>query len=323
MNAPVVEGRFRGERVALVWGGLSNERQVSDWTAQAVEKALVERGYEVVKIDAGRDLAQRLAEVQPAVVFLALHGTYGEDGRIQGLLDWMGLPYTGDGLLASALAMDKGIAKRLMRDAGVSVLPDVVWRKDRPQSDRPTVGALPFDLPVVVKPIADGSSVGVSFAQTEAEFEKALDDCEAHPAVLVEPLVQGTELSVACLGNRALGVVEIAPERVFYDYTAKYLGGGTAYHLPPRVSEEAAQQATALGFEAHSALGCSGLTRTDIILTAEGMVVLEVNTLPGMTPSSLVPKIANAIGLSFPDLIEVLLDRAQYARELQAPGGAS
>lgn len=316
MSAWTIEGRFRGQRVALVWGGLSNEREVSGWTAKAVQEALEGRGYEVASVDAGRDLPQALAAADPAVVFIALHGTYGEDGRLQGMLDWMGLPYTGEGIQASILAMDKGLTKQILRGRGAPVLDDVAWR--RGQGARPTVADLPFPLPVVIKPIAEGSSVGVYFAATEAAFEAALDEAAEHPALIIEPQVEGVEISVACLGDEILGSVEIEPLRDFYDYTAKYLGGGTRYHLPPRLDPEILAAAERVGLQAHMGLGCQGLTRTDVIVRPEGPVILEVNTLPGMTPTSLVPKIAATRGLSFPDLIELLLDRAACARELSS-----
>lgn len=312
MSDWTIEGRFRGQRVALLWGGLSNEREVSGWSADAIEVALRERGYDVARIDAGRDLPTALAEARPAVAFIALHGTYGEDGRLQGMLDWLGLPYTGDGIEASVLAMNKALAKAQYRAHGLPVVEDALWR------ERAGRGAaeLPFALPAVVKPIAEGSSVGVHFAEDEAGFAAALEATATHPAVLIEKKIAGPELSVACLGDTLLGCVEIEPTRGFYDYAAKYLGEGTRYHLPPRLPVEVAERAAALGFAAHRALGCQGLTRTDLLVGPDGPVILETNTLPGMTPSSLVPKIAGHLGISFADLIELQLDRAACAREL-------
>lgn len=313
MSGFAINGRFHGKRVAVLRGGLSAEREVSLNTGRAIAAALRERPYTVVEIDPGHDLPAVLLAERIDVVFNALHGTFGEDGRLQGLLDWMNLPYTGDGLRACLLSMDKQLSKALFRLAGVPVAADVVWQ--RGGADQ-SVSALPFPLPVVVKPVAEGSSVGVTIVQTEAQFEPALAEAfRVSRRVLVEQFVAGPELSVVTLVDRGLGAVEIAPAREFYDYEAKYGKAGTQYFIPPRLPEAVRAAAEAAGLEAHRALGCRGVTRTDIICGGAGPIVLEVNTLPGMTATSLVPKVAAAAGLPFADLLEFLLDRSACGGE--------
>jgi len=308
MTTPIT-GRFHGRRVAVLKGGLSAEREVSLNTGRAIGTALRGRPYEVIEIDPGHDLPSRLLAERVDVVFNALHGTWGEDGRLQGLLDWMNVPYTGDGLRACLLAMDKQLSKVLFRQAGVPVADDVVLTRGAVPAA--VVGRPPFELPVVVKPVAEGSSVGVTIVRASDEWGPALAAAFAVSGrVLVERFVAGVELSVVTLVDRALGAVEIAPAREFYDYEAKYGQAGTQYHVPPRLPGPLLDAAQAAGLAAHRALGCRGVTRTDVICGPDGPIVLEVNTLPGMTATSLVPKVAAAAGMPFADLLEFLLDRA-------------
>ncbi len=308
MTAPIT-GRFHGRRVAVLKGGLSAEREVSLNTGRAIAAALRGRPYDVVELDPGHDLPARLVAERVDVVFNALHGTWGEDGRLQGLLDWMNVPYTGDGLRACLLAMDKQISKVLFRQAGVPVAADVVLTRGAVPAE--VAETPPFALPVVVKPVAEGSSVGVTIVRAPGEWAPALAAAFAISSrVLVERFVAGVELSVVTLVDRALGAVEIAPAREFYDYEAKYGQAGTQYHIPPRLPAPLLEAAQAAGLAAHRALGCRGVTRTDVICGPDGPVVLEVNTLPGMTATSLVPKVAAAAGMPFADLLEFLLDRA-------------
>lgn len=300
-------GRFRAATVAVIMGGLSREREVSLTTGKAIADALDGLGYRVVRIDAGRDLPARLVEHGIDVVYNALHGTYGEDGRVQGLLDYMGIPYTGEGIAASLFAFDKVLAKERFRAAGLPVAEDIVIEGDAIEGF--TLEDLPFALPVAVKPIADGSSVGVTLCHKPEQFQGAL--AAAAPRVLIERLIRGTELSVAVLGDTLLGSVEIEPAREFYDYAAKYQNTGTRYHIPPRIDPAARAAAEAAALGAHRALGCRGATRTDVIVGPDGPVLIETNTLPGMTATSLLPKIAAGAGISFPELVERILDGAR------------
>ena len=319
--------RFADSRVAVIYGGLSQERDVSLISGAAVAQALEARGYQTHLLDAGHDLAERLLELKPDVVYNALHGTYGEDGRIQGLLDWMGIPYTGEGIRASLIAFDKGLAKSAYRQAKISVARDVLLSaRDIEElidevsncsieaTDSLIRNKVPLTYPVFVKPTSEGSSVGVSRADTPAELGAALHALK-HLDVLIEDLVVGPELSVVCIGRTCLGSVEIEPVREFYDYEAKYGQAGTRYHVPPRLDASVVHEAEALGLAAHNALGCQGVTRSDLIIGEGGPIVLETNTLPGMTPSSLVPKVANHRGWSFEDLIEKILELATCASD--------
>jgi D-alanine-D-alanine ligase len=298
-------------RVALLMGGISSEREISLRTGAAVSRALRALGHEVHEIDAGRDVADGLRAVRPEAAFIGLHGRFGEDGCVQGLLELLGIPYTGSGVLASALAMDKVMSKRLFAAAGLPVAPGV----DGPALDLAarTPASLGLDLPVVVKPRSEGSSVGVSIVREEAAYAEAVARAAAHgPQVLVEKYVAGREVHVGILEGKVLGAIEIVPGGEFYDYQAKYERGDTRYIFPARLSEEVYGAACEAARRAHEALGCRGVTRTDLIVTPEGNpVLLEVNTLPGMTERSLIPKIAAGIGMSFEELCEALLREAR------------
>ncbi len=303
----MAEHLWKNATVGVLFGGLSRERDVSLTTGAAIAKALAGEGYRVVSIDARRDLPAQLVAQKVDVVYNALHGVWAEDGRLQGLLDWMGIPYTGEGLAASLFAFDKHLAKERFRAAGLRVADDVLW-EDAALAGK-TAADLPFDLPVAIKPVADGSSVGVTLVHDPAQVPAAL--AAAAPRALIEQFVRGPELSVAVMGDTVLGSVEIEPARDFYDYEAKYGQSGTRYHLPPRLdaADRAAAEAAALA--AHRCLGCRGATRTDVIFAAEGPVVIEVNTLPGMTPTSLLPKIAAHAGIPFGELCARILDTAR------------
>lgn len=296
---------FHNATVAVVMGGLSRERDVSLNTGAAIAKALRGEGFDVREIDATRDLPNQLAGVD--VVYNALHGTYGEDGRVQGLLDWMGIPYTGEGLEASYLCFDKVRANGVLRAAGVPQAENVVIRA----ADLASATA-PMDPPFVVKPAAEGSSVGITIVHDLADWPTAQATAAGMGDVIVERFVDGPELSVAILGEEVLGSVEIEPAREFYDYTAKYAAqSGTQYHLPPRLPAAVTAAAEQAVLQAHIALGCRGATRSEVIIGADGPMVLDVNTLPGMTATSLVPKIAASRGLPFGALLARILAGAR------------
>lgn len=299
------------KRVGVLLGGLSAEREISLRTGAAISRALRERGYTVVELDVGKDIARRLLEEGVEVAFIALHGRWGEDGCIQGLLESMGIPYTGSGVLASALGMDKVYAKRVFASHG---LPTPPWRAF------PTAAAaleaqdsLPFPFPVVVKPSREGSSVGVHICRTPEQYRPAVEEASRHAGtLLVEQFISGREVQGAVLDDEALGVIEVVPAREFYDYEAKYKSGsGTQYLFPAPLPPEQYEKVNAVCLAAHRALGCSGATRSDVIATATGEVyLLEVNTLPGMTEASLLPKIAAGRGIDFASLCERLLQGA-------------
>ncbi|MBU0552980.1 D-alanine--D-alanine ligase [Myxococcota bacterium] len=306
VEAFALSGRFKGARIGVVEGGPSSERAVSQATGAAIAGALRARGYDVAQIDADRALPRRLSAARVDVVFNALHGTYGEDGRIQGLLDWLGMPYTGSGQRASLLAFDKALAKGIFREAAIPTLPHALVTA--------AAAAPPLPPPLVIKPLREGSSVGVSIVEGLEAWPRALAAATAGGGLaLVEPYQRGVEVQVAVLDDQALGAVEIEPANAFYDYEAKYQSNQTRYHLPPRIPAAALAQIEAAAVTAHRALGCQGVTRSDFIYTGEArFIMLELNTLPGMTATSLVPKIAARRGLAFEALIERVLEGARH-----------
>ena len=303
-------GKWTGKKVAVLHGGLSSERDVSLATGRACAEALRSRGYDVLLLDVDPEVAARLRAAEIEVAFNALHGRWGEDGSIQGLLESMGIPYTGSGVLASALGMDKPLSKLLFRQAGLRVIEYRLFPREVAAAI--SVADLPFGLPAVVKPGAEGSSVGVHLVRDPAALSGAcLDAARYKGGVVVERYVKGAEVNVAVLEGKALGAIEIVPSREFYDYVAKYTPGMTQYHYPPRLPAAEVVAVSAAAEKAYSALHCSGVARVDFIVAEGGPYVLEVNTLPGMTATSLVPKIAAGNGISFPDLCERLLEGAE------------
>jgi D-alanine-D-alanine ligase len=302
--------KWTGKKVAVLYGGRSSEREVSLRTGSACADALASKGYAVARIDVDLDVAARLRDGRVDVAFLALHGRWGEDGCIQGLLESIGVPYTHSGVTASALGMDKTISKTMFKALGLDVIEYRAFAPERSASISPS--ELPFGFPVVVKPAGEGSSVGVQIVKEAAKFRDACAEAAKYKGdVIVERYVKGTEVNVAVLDGKALGAIEIAPEREFYDYAAKYTAGTTKYHYPARISEAHQRRVMEAAERAHNRLGCSGVSRVDFIIAPDGTpFILEVNTLPGMTATSLVPKIAAGIGIPFPDLCERILDGA-------------
>ncbi len=299
---------LKGKRIAVLLGGMSSEREVSLRSGAAVAKAVRGLGYDVVEIDAGRDLPARLISEKVEVAFIALHGRYGEDGCVQGLLEYMGIPYTGSGVKASAVGMDKVATKEVFIQHGIPTPKYVVFQTAA--QALAAEGNLPFPLPAVVKPSREGSSVGVHIAKTPEEYRSAIQEASTHAgALLVEQFVKGREVQGGVLDDEALGVIEVVAAREFYDFEAKYkAGSGTQYLFPAPLSADQYERVNQVCLAAHRALGCAGGTRSDVILTGAGEVfVLETNTLPGMTESSLLPKIAAGRGIDFAGLCERLL----------------
>jgi D-alanine-D-alanine ligase len=297
-----MSGLLAGRKVAVLMGGISPEREVSLVTGGACADALERLGADVERVDAGRDLPAVLARLRPDVCFNALHGAWGEDGCVQGILETLQIPYTHSGVLASALAMDKAKAKAVMAAAGVPVPGGGLF--DRREAAREHVMAPPY----VVKPNAEGSSVGVFlvFEGANAPPQELLSPTWSFgEEVLIEPYVRGLELAVAVIDGKALTVTEIVPRTGFYDYDAKYGEGGSEHVLPARIPQEIAALACQHAETAHRALGCSGVTRSDLRYDDINsvLVLLEVNTQPGMTPTSLVPEQAAHQGLGFDELV--------------------
>jgi D-alanine-D-alanine ligase len=304
--------RLAGHHVAVLLGGLSSEREVSLVSGAACADALERSGAKVTRVDAGRDLAQVLTALKPDVVFNALHGEWGEDGCVQGVLETLALPYTHCGVLPSALAMDKARAKAVMAAAGVVVPGGGLF--DRFEAARDHVMPPPY----VVKPNAEGSSVGVFLVFEGANGppqELVAPTWTFGDQVMIEPFIPGLELSVAVMDGRGLAVTEILPTTGFYDYDAKYADGGSSHVLPARISADATARALRLAEAAHAALGCRGVTRSDFRYddVNDLLVLLEVNTQPGMTPTSLVPEQAAHLGIGFEDLVCWIVEDA-YGR---------
>jgi D-alanine-D-alanine ligase len=299
--------------VAVLMGGQSAEREVSLVSGAACADALEEKGYRVSRIDADRDLPLRLADLQPDRVFNALHGRMGEDGRVQGLLDLMGLPYTHSGVLASALAMDKPMAKLVFAGIGLRCPEGIETTL------RTLQGGLPLPAPVVVKPSAEGSSVGVTILMDDDVRPLfARNDVDPHDRVLVERYIPGHELTSGVMGDRALAVTEIRPLEGFYDYRAKYTDGVAVHDVPARLPESVYAQVMDWAERAHRALGCRGVSRADFRYNPDegdnGLYILELNTQPGMTPLSLVPEQAAYCGIGFAELVSRLVQEARCDR---------
>jgi D-alanine-D-alanine ligase len=314
------------QRIGVLMGGLSSERDVSLKTGESILAALKERAHDAVAVYVDRDVDLVLRQQRIDVAFIALHGRYGEDGCIQGLLETMGIPYTGSDVLASALAMDKVKAKELFR---LHNLPTPAYYvMARPQlSDDGLLDVLAvhgdFGYPAVVKPVREGSSVGVEIVDGPEALVAACERAFCFDdEVVVERFIAGQEVSVAVLGDRALGAVEVAPKSGFYDYGAKYTRGATDYYIPPRLSPERYRGVLTQAVRAHAALGCSGATRVDMMVSESGNeYLLEVNTVPGMTRTSLLPKIADAAGIAFDELCEMILGGARLATARRGRGG--
>ncbi len=302
---------MKSKKIGVLLGGLSAERDVSLKTGEAVWASLVERGYDAVRVFVDRDLDLVLRQERIDVAFLALHGRYGEDGCVQGMLELLGVPYTGSDVLSSALAMNKVKAKEIFRLHNLATPAYYVLHRARAEAVAEEHAG--FGFPAVVKPSGEGSSVGVAIAHDLEQLEAACEEAfRFDDQVLIERFVEGREVSVAILHDRPLAAIEIAPGEAFYDYASKYTAGKSEYFLPARLSPERYRGVMTQALLAHQALGCAGATRVDMIVSDRGNeAILEVNTLPGMTPTSLLPKMAHHAGMSFADLCEDILGGAR------------
>jgi len=288
-------------------GGLSREREISLKTGKAILRALAERGYAVIPIDVGEDIAEKLVKEKIEYAFLALHGRFGEDGTIQGMLELMRIPYTGSGVLASALAMDKIMSKKFFLCEKIPTPRFETARRDEIKRDQPRKISLP--LPVVVKPAREGSTIGVSIVRKEEDLPSALREAGAYDVeILIEEFMEGKEITVGILEDIPLPIIEIVPKSGFYDYRSKYTKGETEYILPARIGREKYLYAQEISLKAFQTLGCSGVARVDLMTDEnENPFVIDVNTMPGMTETSLLPKAANYAGIPFEDLVERIL----------------
>ena len=296
-------------KVAVLMGGPSAEREVSLSSGRECARALKEAGYEVVEVDAGPDLAARLSDIKPDVAFNALHGRWGEDGCVQGLLEWLRIPYTHSGVLASALAMDKQKAKEVYAAAGLPIVQSKLACREEVEAHH----VLP--PPYVVKPNNEGSSVGVYIVHPGSNAPRLAETMPE--VVMVETYAPGRELTVAVMGDRPLCLTDILTEG-WYDYTAKYTTGGSRHVLPAKVPTEITEACLDYALRAHRALGCRGVSRTDFrwdeARGLDGLILLETNTQPGMTPTSLAPEQAAYCGISFPELCRWMVEDASCNR---------
>ena len=305
-----------GKHVAVLMGGWSAEREVSLRSGKACADALEKKGYRVTKIDVGRDIGTVLQTLKPDVALNVLHGRPGEDGTLQGILEIVGIPYSHSGVLASAMAMQKDLAKVVMRAAGIPVPGGMIVSRQAAAKSHV------LERPYVLKPNSEGSSVGVFIVTKAHEHppqELTRADWELGELVLAEPFIPGKELTCAVMGEEALGVIEIVPTARFYDYEAKYAPGGSTHILPAEISPFVYQEVRRLAVAAHRALRCRGVSRADFrwddtAQGAEGLVCLEVNTQPGMTETSLVPELAAYAGIPFAELVQWMVEDASLNR---------
>ncbi len=299
--------------VAVLMGGWANERPVSLMSGAGVADALESKGHKVRRIDMDRNVAAKIAEAAPDVVFNALHGVPGEDGTVQGMLDLMGVKYTHSGMVTSVIAIDKELTKQRLVPAGIP-MPEgkIVSSASLYERD-------PLPRPYVLKPVNEGSSVGVAIVTDDSNYGNPIGRDVAGPwqefdELLAEPFIKGRELTVAVLGGRALTVTELVPKTGFYDFDAKYTEGMTEHVCPAQIPQDAFDRMMQLALDAHNLLGCKGASRSDFRWDEEqglaGIYLLEVNTQPGMTPLSLVPEQAKQQGISYPDLVEMIVEEA-------------
>ncbi len=300
---------WRDRKIAVLLGGLSAERDVSLASGAAVASALRDRGYDIAEIDVGRDLSSQLHDAGAEAAVILLHGTFGEDGCVQGVLELLDIPYSGSGVAASALAMDKVRTKRLLEASGLPVPRDRVLTPDEALAANVHI---PFGIPLVVKPAAEGSSVGTAVVTDRADLADALTDAARYGRVLVEEFVAGPEVTVAMLDGRPLPPVEIRPHDGFYDYRNKYTKGRTVYICPAEISTAATASIQRMAVKACDLVGVRGVARVDFMLGGgDAPHLLEINTIPGMTELSLVPMAAREAGLSFGDVAERMLAGAR------------
>jgi D-alanine-D-alanine ligase len=297
-------------RIAVVMGGTSAEREISIKTGSGVMRALHDLGYDAQSLDYNERFIDAIREIAPDVVFNALHGPGGEDGQIQGILDFLRIPYTGSSIEAAALAMDKHLTKKLCAAEG---LPTAAW--DLFDLTGGTLPLLPgsLDLPLVIKPRYEGSSAGVNIVKTHEQWTQAMiDAAERYPEILAEEFVPGREFTCGVLGEEALPVVEILANRdEFYTYDAKYAAGGSTHIVPAKIDEDLSARLQMLALSTHRLLGLRDYSRTDFIVSKEGRpYILEINTLPGLTPTSLLPDACNSVGISYDALIDRLIGYA-------------
>ena len=299
---------LKNKRIAVLMGGLSAEREISLKTGRAVLNALLENGCDAVAVDVGRDLPGQLQAVAAELAFICLHGRYGEDGTVQGLLEMMQIPYTGSGVMSSSMAMDKVVTKQLLLYHEISTPGFVVYRVG---DDLAAVLQRCRHFPLVVKPAREGSTIGISIVHNQAELEAGLAEAKKHDdLILIEDFIQGDEVTVSVLNGQALPIIKIVPRSGFYDYASKYTPGQTEYLLPAPLEVVLYNRLQDVSIAACQALSCRGAARVDFMVREREFFCLEINTIPGMTETSLLPKAAAEAGVTFNELVMQILDDA-------------
>ena len=299
------------KKVMLIYGGISSEREISIISSKGINNALIRNNYEVIKIDANENLESEIKKHEPDVIFNALHGTWGEDGEVQRIIELTNVPYTNSGINASELAMDKHKSSEKFIDISMNY-PNTILASLKQIKEQN-----PMNYPYVLKPRNEGSSVGVGIIKNDDDKIKYLDQNKERDEILIQKFIEGKEIQVAIYGDNKTGSIEIDPKNEFYDYESKYFDNGQTKHIiPPRITDQQIIFVEKLALKAHNALGCKGISRTDFILEKESEIfyILEVNTQPGMTPTSLVPEIAKSKGTDFDELINWILNDASTNR---------
>ena len=300
--------------VVVLLGGSSGEREISFLTGRACSRALRKKGYRVKEIDGKGDFVNKLKKIKPNVVFNALHGKFGEDGYVQTILDVFKIPYTHSGAVASSLAMDKVLSRKIFNKKNLRTPKYFLISKDNKTSLYEKIKKKKIKFPIVIKPVNEGSSLGVYICKNNFELKKNFRKLvKEYDRVLVEQYIPGKEIQVAVMGNKALGAIELVPKRKFYDYKAKYSNkAGTKHIMPAPIPYKKYNEVLFLAKKAHDVLGCRGVTRSDFRFYNNKFYLLEINTQPGMTKLSLVPEIANYKGISFEDLVDWIVKNANY-----------
>tara|TARA_Y100001970_G_scaffold232427_1_gene289337 strand:+ start:3645 stop:4556 length:912 start_codon:yes stop_codon:yes gene_type:complete len=299
------------KKVMLIYGGISSEREISIISSKGINESLIRNNYEVIRIDADENLESQIKKHNPDAIFNALHGTWGEDGKVQKIIESTNVPYTNSGIRASELAMDKHKSSEVFTKINLSY-PNTVLSSLKLIKNEDLM-----DYPYVLKPRNEGSSVGVGIIKNENDKKKYIDQNKERDEILVQEFIEGKEIQVAIYGDNKTGSIEIDPKNEFYDYESKYFDNGQTKHIiPPRITVQQMDFVEKLALEAHNGLGCKGISRTDFILEKKSQIfyILEVNTQPGMTPTSLVPEIAKSKGTDFDELINWILNDASTNR---------
>ena len=304
------------QKIVVLMGGLSNERKISFLTGKACSKALRNKGYNVFDLDARGYFAEKLKKIKPSIVLNALHGKYGEDGFVQSILESLKIPYTHSGVLASSLAMDKEISRKIFSKNKLKVPKYICIKKDKSNKINKKINAKKIKFPIVVKPINEGSSLGVYICKNKKNLSKNYKKLfKNYNKILIEEYIPGREIQVAVMGKKELGAIELVPKREFYDYNAKYSKSAQTKHImPANLSKKKYKEVLKIAKKAHQMLGCKGITRSDFRFFNNKFYLLELNTQPGMTKLSLVPEIARHSGLNFEDLVLKIIKDASCNR---------